>query len=452
MTLALAFVGLLVGAGFATGQEVIQYFVSWGYWGLIGAVITGAIMSFAGAVLFQWGSYYLADEHNYVFRKVTHPLMSRVLDLVTTITLFGIGFVMLAGAGSNLNQQFGLDTWIGSVIMVGLVLATGFLDVDKVTRVIGAVTPVIIIAVFVALIITLMNMPENLGELNAVAEAKDSSMATWWISALNYTGLALSMGVSMMLVIGGNQSSPRAAWYGGLLGGIVFSVMLFILSVVLFLNIEKVGGLALPLLGVFDEMHPAVGFVVSLVIYAMIFNTAIGMFYALGRRIAGNDRKKFKIYFVAVVLVGFAVSFMGFKTAIDKVYPILGWIGLGLVGLLCVNWFRHRARIKEELKRRERLADLAERVVVDSEEDLTDKEKEEVRRLVDESHMNSQELWEAIREDAAEEAGEEYIPNKNDEDFIPNDPEGDSPHKETAVTNDEAADGNFKAADKNKPS
>lgn len=31
MKIALAFVGLLVGAGFATGKEVIQYFISFGY-------------------------------------------------------------------------------------------------------------------------------------------------------------------------------------------------------------------------------------------------------------------------------------------------------------------------------------------------------------------------------------------------------------------------------------
>ena len=72
--MALAFVGLLVGAGFATGQEVIQYFISFGYAGLIGVVVASVIMIFAGAVIFQLGSYFLAPDHNTVFRNVTARL------------------------------------------------------------------------------------------------------------------------------------------------------------------------------------------------------------------------------------------------------------------------------------------------------------------------------------------------------------------------------------------
>lgn len=37
VTIALAFVGLLVGAGFASGQEVVQYFISFGTMGLWGS-------------------------------------------------------------------------------------------------------------------------------------------------------------------------------------------------------------------------------------------------------------------------------------------------------------------------------------------------------------------------------------------------------------------------------
>lgn len=102
--IALSFVGLLVGAGFATGQEVIQYFISFGAWGIAGAVLAGIVMAAAGAVILQLGSYFLADEHNSVFRSVSYPVIAKLLDASVTITLFAIGFVMLAGAGSNLQQ------------------------------------------------------------------------------------------------------------------------------------------------------------------------------------------------------------------------------------------------------------------------------------------------------------------------------------------------------------
>ena len=107
LSISLSFVGLLVGAGFATGQEVVQYFTSFGLSGVWGIVVAGIVMTLAGTVFLQLGSYFHASEHNQVFREVTHPFISRVLDVAVILTLFAVGFVMLAGAGSNMEQQFG---------------------------------------------------------------------------------------------------------------------------------------------------------------------------------------------------------------------------------------------------------------------------------------------------------------------------------------------------------
>ena len=39
MTYAGAFIAFLIGSGFATGQEVLQYFSSYGYLGILGVVV-----------------------------------------------------------------------------------------------------------------------------------------------------------------------------------------------------------------------------------------------------------------------------------------------------------------------------------------------------------------------------------------------------------------------------
>ena len=74
--IALSFVGLVVGAGFATGREVVQYFSSYGMWGLAGAAVAGIIMALAGTVFLQLGSYFHAREHRLVFKRTTHPIVS----------------------------------------------------------------------------------------------------------------------------------------------------------------------------------------------------------------------------------------------------------------------------------------------------------------------------------------------------------------------------------------
>src|SRR5699024_12060532 len=63
------------------------------------------------------------------------------LPIFIIFTLFGVGVVMVAGAGSTLHQQFGLAPFIGSLLMTVLVICTVMLNVKKVIAIIGSITP-----------------------------------------------------------------------------------------------------------------------------------------------------------------------------------------------------------------------------------------------------------------------------------------------------------------------
>ena len=401
---ALAFVGLLVGAGFASGQETVQYFLAFGYWGLLGTLVAGLVIIVVGTALFQLGSYYLADDHSAVFKSVSRPIVSRFMDISTMFTLFAIGFVMVAGAGSNLNQQFGLPTWVGAAIMTVALIASGFLDIDKVTNVISIITPLLILAVFAALAITLVNLPDNFSALNDLAlqnEPASGLFNNWFISALNYASLSIIVGVSMILVIAGSHLNPREAGVGGLIGGIVYSVMLTILAFVILANMDGVYGSDLPLLMVFSNMSPAIGTVVAIIIYMMIYNTAVGMFYAMGRRLSTNNPARFRPIYFVVVLIGFALSFIGFADLLSWVYPVLGYLGMVLIVVMLIAWLKDRAEIRKETKRRERLAALAEKALDPAEADLTAKQRAEVEKLAKKSNVDDAELWQSVQEEVA---------------------------------------------------
>ncbi|STC70268.1 YkvI family membrane protein [Corynebacterium pilosum] len=407
ITIALAYVGLLVGAGFASGQEVIQYFVAYGTMGMIGTIFAAIMLVVAGAVLFQLGSYFLADDHSAVYNNVSHPNVSRFLDWSTLLTLFCIGFVMLAGAGSNLAQQFDLPVWVGSVIMTVLLIISGFLNVEKLTNVISMITPLLIIAVVGSLIYTIYSFGdvdiEALNELSKENTAAAGVFGNWLLSALNYAGLATICGVSMILVIAGSHMNPRHAGTGGLIGGMVFSSLLVILVFVLFFNMEGVVGSDMPLLMVFDNFHPVVGTVVALIIYAMIYNTAVGMFYGIGRRMSAKNPGNFKKWYFGTLAVGFLLSFVPFQSLVSWVYPVLGYLGIALVAILTISWIKSRGDIVEETSRRERLAELAESKLDPETDDLTMQERKEVLELVDESHMEDSALWQSVQEEVAAE-------------------------------------------------
>ena len=49
--IALTYVGAIVGAGFASGQELTRFFVVFGGSGLLGIIIAGSIFAILGAVV-----------------------------------------------------------------------------------------------------------------------------------------------------------------------------------------------------------------------------------------------------------------------------------------------------------------------------------------------------------------------------------------------------------------
>lgn len=358
LRVAFAFTGIIVGAGFATGQEVMQYFVAFGIDGIWGAVLSAVIMSVLAMIILQLGSYFHAAEHGEVFRRVSHPIFSRVLDIGVVITLFATGFVMFAGAGANMNQQWGAPLWVGAVIMVAITIAAGFLDVDRVTTVIGSITPFIVVFIVLASIYTLAFTDSTpIAERADAVASVPTTLPHWTVAAVNYVGFNLMVAVSMAIVIGGNMFHPNVAGIGGFVGGLIYSALLLVSAITLYYTVGTVATDAVPMLTVINRLHPWLGQAMAVVIFGMIFNTALGMFYALARRLTASSPEHFHAVYLATVVLGFVLSFLGFQNLIGWVYPVLGYIGLLLIVVMLVAWARGRSRINEESRRRDRIAD-----------------------------------------------------------------------------------------------
>ncbi|TDW05731.1 hypothetical protein [Pseudobacillus badius] len=51
-----AYIGVIVGAGFASGQEILQFFTSFGWISVVGTCIATVLFAFLGMQLLQIGS------------------------------------------------------------------------------------------------------------------------------------------------------------------------------------------------------------------------------------------------------------------------------------------------------------------------------------------------------------------------------------------------------------
>lgn len=96
-------------------------------------------------------------------------------------------------------------------------------------------------------------------------------------------------GVSMGFVLGGEELDPKEAGIGGLLGGAIAGLLGVLISFTLFIRVKEVYNLDIPMLHVINEISTILGIVMAIIIFGMIFNTGISLFYALARRFPSGE-------------------------------------------------------------------------------------------------------------------------------------------------------------------
>ncbi|TFJ91510.1 YkvI family membrane protein [Lentibacillus salicampi] len=345
MKIGSAFIGIIVGAGLASGQEILQYFTSFGLWGIAGAVVTTVLFAYIGMMLVWMGSRAKQPSHKEVIYGVSGRFLGLVIDYILIFTLFGVGVVMVAGAGSNLNQQFSIPIVAGTTLMTILLLLTGMLNVDRVVTIISSITPFLIIFVVIVSIYSFMTMDDSYNNLGSIAREQPTNLPNWFISAINYVSFNTAVGASMAIVTGAAEANRKTAALGGLAGGVGLGLIILLSHLAVFAKIKEVGSLELPTLGIVNDISPILGVIMSLVLFAMIFNTAISMFFSFSARFIEAGTKTFRIFFAITVIVGYAASFVGFTDLVSSLYPFIGYLGLVLILVLIIAPFKIR---KEE--------------------------------------------------------------------------------------------------------
>lgn len=347
LQLGSAFIGVIVGAGFASGQEILQYFTSFGLLGIIGAVIASALFAYLGMVLMQIGSRMQTTSHRDAIYKISGRYLGVVIDYIIIFTLFGVGVVMIAGAGSNLNQQFEFPYFVGTSLMTILVLIAGMAKVNRFVAIIGSITPFLILIVIILSIYSVLSMDNTFTNLNSIAMEQPTTLPNWFISAINYVSFNIAVGASMSLVMGGAQHNEKTAALGGLVGGLGIGVLIILSHLAIFSKIDLVQGYEMPMLQLANQVSPALGFFMAIVLFGMIFNTAASMFFSFGARFVEIGTPKFKAFLVVTLVIAYLLSFFGFTDLVSYFYPLIGYLGLFLIGALIIASVRIHKLEKE---------------------------------------------------------------------------------------------------------
>lgn len=346
LKIASAFIGAVLGAGFSSGQEVLQYFTSHGINGVWGALVVAVFFGIMGMLLVRIGFRLQATSHQEVIQQITGPFLSKVFDIILMLTLFGIGVVMLAGAGPIFNQQFGIPTYIGTLLMTLLVLLTIMIGVEKIVRVIAFITPVFLLIIIFINIYSAVPIKISFENLEAMAVQQNSISGNWFFSAVNYLSVITLTNAAMLFIMGGNESKEKHALFGGLLGGFFCGLLVLISTLALYANIDVVAGVQIPTLVLANQMSPLFGLIFSISLFGMIYSTAVSLFFSFNSRFFEPRTKKFNSFSVITLVVAFSLGLYGFSDLVSIVFPLVGYMGMAFIVIIIIASLKLNQTIK----------------------------------------------------------------------------------------------------------
>ncbi len=397
VSVALAYVGVVVGAGLSSGQDILQYFLSFGKTGIFAVLALGILNIIFGRIILTLGCYYQPESHRDVLNEIAHPVINRIIDLTLIASGFIIGFVMVAGAGANLHQQFGLPTWAGSLLCSVLIVGVSFLDFNKITKVLGVFTPIVILMMIAITAYTFIGKTYDWTMLDAVGKTIPPAISHPILAVVNYYAICAVTAVSMAFVLGSSLIRIGNAEKGGALGGAIIGLIVLCAALSLLANLDTVKDADIPMLELVREIHPALALIYALTIFALIFNTAFSLYYSTAKRFSDGDETSHRRILIIMTAAGYLCSFTGFKKLVSIMYPILGYVGIVLLISLSVAWIKEKQNIMHEKSLRKTMIKLLMKKY-DDEQEYTKRDKAIYESLGDASVADTATVKQGIKD------------------------------------------------------
>ncbi len=338
-----AFIAWVIGSGFATGQEVIQFFTSFGYssYGVVLINLLGFI--FISQVLFTTGYDYKSEASFNHFKYYCGEKLGTFYSWLIPVTLVLLMSVLLSGAGATLSEYYGLNHYIGTAIMAIMVLGSYLIGFERLVEVVSKIGPVIIAFLLLVGILTIFRDYEKFTKVsnyNHILSITQSS-PHWIISSVLYLALNFLSGSTYFTQLGRTSTNREDAKYGAILGAIALVLSIAIINTAILLNAENAAFFAIPVLYLARKISYALGAVFSIALILGMFSSCSAMMWTVCSRFTLGGAKGNRIFAVAITVFIFIMGLFSFVELIGVFYPLVGYVGLLYIGCVIYKGARH---------------------------------------------------------------------------------------------------------------
>lgn len=333
--IALVIIGALIGAGFASGQEIYLFFFSYGKKGILGIIVSSILL---GIIIYK--TIVIIKEKQITtykeFLKNIIPEKNRkekILEIINTIINIFIlitFYIMIAGFGGYLAETIEIPQIIGSSILAIICIIIMSKETKGIVKVSEAIVPILILFIIIIGIYTL----SSTNIINKINEMEIVKGSNWLVSGVIYASynsiLLIPVLISINKIITKKEISKTA---------IIITLTTFILAISIFISMLKIDvnirKLEMPLSYVINTQLPKLKIAYGIVILTSILTTAISLIAGLIQNVKKESSKKIILYLICISSI--PISQIGFSALIQLLYPIFGYIGILQIILISIK-------------------------------------------------------------------------------------------------------------------
>lgn len=361
VVIAGAYASYGIGSGFATGQEVIQHFGSWGT-----PACFVALFLCAACYAYYCGGCYRAGLVNdfekpadaYVY--FCGKYLGRALDYFSVVLVFLFCIAMFSGCASTINQYFGVDPLIGQIVMAiacGLTVALGLKRIQDILSCMGVIFIVYIVcigiyALFAAdtsLANATVNLPQYLEE-GKVLQVKCFGVYSGITAGLSYGCVGLITAFPFLIGLGKRNKNNAEATASGIATGVSYTLAALVVTYIILSNLDYVAanGQQVPLLAAIMNLAPSISWTFAILLLLGIYTTITGYIWFVSARFAPDKTPKSRIIAGVVTVVGLVSGyFIPFNAITNVLYPLTGYAGAILMAAMIVKEVKLSKAAKE---------------------------------------------------------------------------------------------------------
>ncbi|HEX2946332.1 MAG TPA: hypothetical protein VHT96_10300 [Clostridia bacterium] len=318
----------IIGAGFASGQEIMQFFSTYRSGGFLGILLSGILFAVVGGLVLDK----ICTERIRNFEEFLFPAfgwgIGWIIEAAVTVFMLCMFCIMLAGSGHVISDRTGMQLNLAALIMGVICMVFILTNIKGIVTLSTLTTPILVAGIILAgTYIIIFNSAQTSGITGYLRHVTGN----WFVSSLLYVSYNSIPAIVIMCSLLPYLKTRRTAVGGGILGGLMLCVTAFIINIAIFLFYPDALKAELPILSILKSSSEPAGNLYAVILWLAMFLSAVTSGFCFTERAASMLKLDRRIITLVLCAAAVPLSTLGFSRLIAAIYPVFGYLGLFII-------------------------------------------------------------------------------------------------------------------------